>query len=210
MPACPAWGIPCGVFGPDLSAPDLKPLGQTQPYTHCPARPQDKTKTRPRPRQDQDKIKTRPRLRRPRPWPIQDSITVSLYTHQPNLHSNQTQNWIFKIQIIQEHVLRLGVQLVLCPVLSFPGPDWKGTQECSEMQTLIATILATKISNEVEKIDVEMSRHNRVNHVSCVLLVVAHCFCVLLVVAHFQPSFFTVALYRPRKCKTNVMHILSM
>ena len=42
------------------------------------------------------------------------------------------------------------------------------------------------------------------------LIVVAHCFCVLLVVAHFQPSFFTVALYRPRKCKTNVMHILSM
>ena len=87
--------------------------------------------------------------------------------------------------------------------MHFPDPDTRGTQECSEMQTLIATILATKISNEV-------SRHNRVNHVSCVLLVVAHCLCVLLVVAHFQPSFFTVALYRPRKCKTNVMHILSM
>ncbi len=58
------------------------------------------------------------------------------------------------------------------------------------MQTLIATILATTISNEVGKIDVGMSRHNRVNP--------------------FQPSFFTVALYRPRKYKTNVMHILSM
>ncbi len=58
------------------------------------------------------------------------------------------------------------------------------------MQTLISTILATTISNEVEKIDVEMSRHNRVNH--------------------FQPSFFTVALNRSRKCKTNVMHRLSM